>query len=227
MLTTDLFDDTYIFNIDNRKFRYIRMLKKDPNEMFVWEEMPTGFGGHGSHNLIGKSLSLSCVGVENLKKIGIWNSLSEDTKKALEIAPQMAISDKMEKARASKRNKYPNIPKEIECIQCHAKEPVSPSITAKKIENINLKRGFSWNIDDYLKQYKCAKCEPRRRGKAANPEFSTLPKKLVCKCGYEAILNPSILKTKAEKLGVTIQHLIDNYKCQTCEPTRRGRKAKK
>ena len=62
----------------------------------------------------------------------------------------------------------------------------------------------------------------RQKRRTRNPD---LPKTLTCSCGREVNANWTVLNKKADKLGIPAIDLANNYRCQTCAPTK-GRKKK-
>lgn len=206
-----------VFSLNGYDYELVKF--KEPKWVQVWEEK-SGFNT-GSHEQSCKIMDVNELDQVILKDIGIWDKIPEDIRKGIGTADEMkakAAVELMEKARAGKRARYPDIPKQLTCTKCGKKFDIPPSVTARKIEVLREKKGLTYSLEDYLKVYECSICKPPRRGRATNPEFVGLPKVMKCKCGFEATVQATQLKKKAEKLGVTIQSLIDGYVCRKCNP---------
>lgn len=188
-------------------------------KLMVWDK---GYN-EGMHSDTFKIVDVDEIEVEVLKKFNIWDCLSDEIKHRVEFhdaQDKQEVIDRMAKARRGRRQKYENVPKELTCTQCKCTVELAPSKIAKTVEKLGIL------LVDYVANFKCKRCNPPVRGKKPNPEFAALPKELVCKCGAKIKLNPYQLKAKSEKLGTTIQKLIEDYACQTCRPTKLGGKKK-
>lgn len=217
-----MYDDLEFFEaLGGRKFRFVCM--ETPTLMKVWERPVKRDRWNDAIEEYLGGLDVRSVDMETLKKIKVWEELSPDVQKEIiEGLTQktQAVHSLMEKARAGRRRKYLNVPKEIVCTKCNAKVEVVPSVLVKKVEKLaEQKKPMLFTMDDYIKTYECTKCCPPVRGKKANPMFANLPKELVCKCGNKVALNPYVLKKKADKEGTTMEKLIEGYRCQICNPT--------
>ena len=220
-------DTDYFRALNGRKFRYIGLY--NPTTLKVWEKMSEFKNGYDGERAGG--LMVKDVDVETLKEYKIWEDLSEDVQKMIldrTVQEQDAVMSLMGKARAGRKNKYPNVPRELICTKCQSKTPVIPGALVKKVEKIAKSKNITMTVDDYVKGYQCRKCLPVKRGKPANPEFANLPKTMTCKCGHTVNSNVYQLKKKALKMGTTIQELINNFVCQGCCQTKgmhkRGKK---
>jgi len=212
-METLLADLTPIMSIENEEYHFIKF--KTPDKLICWryEGKPMGIN----------SMSIIQVGIrdfdiETLKEIKTWDEISENIRKEIEggiTEKKRAYIDRMEKARKGKRNKYPNIPRVIECTKCSEPIKINPGTLAKKLE----KSGVL--IIDYVKNFKCKICNPSKKGRQADPKNA--PKTMTCKCGKKMTYPMSHLRKLAEKKGMTIEKMIKGYSCQSCSPSR-GRK---
>ena len=213
--------DDYFDALNNRKFRFVRMIDigELKGTLLVWEFNKNEYG-----MLMETCCNLSPqdVSEEVLKEIGVWDKLEEKVKQEIiaGITTQTkAVHERMEEARKGKRKRYPDVPKELVCCKCGKRRKIQPSATSAKVEEL-VASGVVISISEYVKKFVCATCNPKRRGKKANPEFAGLPKKMTCKCGKSVPANFMQLKKKAEKMGITLQKLMEGFKCQVCEPRR-------
>ena len=213
-----------LFETRGESFEIFKYLP--PDKIFVWDKSIkakkndwTGMGG-GNFELI-RVLKLQDIELEVLKNMKVYPMLSNEVKAALENHVYIDKSSKVElmaKARAGRKTKYTNIPSELTCIECGNTVESNRGKVARIVE----KEGGL--LIDYIAKFKCKKCAPvKHRGKQANPLYANLPKELVCKCGAKVGLNPFSLKAKADRLGITMQEAIENYACQVCAPSRKGR----
>jgi len=167
-------------------------------------------------------VNLQDIDLELLKSMKVYAQLDDITKDRLERHIRVKkdeTKELMAKARANRKSKFANIPKEITCSKCLKVVESIPS----KIASICNKKNIL--LVDYLASFLCKGCSPVvRRGKQTNPLYAHLPKIMKCECGNETTANFTQLKAKADKLGTTVEDLIKGYKCQSCEKTPRGRK---
>ena len=216
----------YFEALNGRKFEYRGM--ESPTIMKVWEYLR---GDPGAHQGRFGGIDVHDLDIDTLKLLKVWDNLTEDVQKDITgglSQKTQAVQDHMESMRSGRRKKYVGVPKEIECITCHSKVVVVPSVLVHKVEKIREEKGLStYSVEDYIGSFVCNKCVPVKRGKKPNPEFANIPKKMKCKCGKEVVVNIYQLKAKAEKMGTTIQKLIEGFVCQSCAPTKhRGRQKK-
>ena len=200
-----------------RRFQMVDM--EDETIIKCWECLKSEYG---EYKYAFGGLDVRDVGSDTLKRLEIFDKLTPEIQKEIidgHTTKTQAVHELMEKARGSRRNKYPNVPKVLECITCHSKVVIQPSVLVKKVEKIAVTKGITYSIEDYIKSYECTRCKPVKRGRVANPEFANLPKTLSCKCGKTVAANVYQLKKKAEKNNTTIQELIKNFVCQFCKPT--------
>lgn len=201
----------------SQKFEFVSLEK--PDVMIVrkhWNE-------NGLHCSQLGLLRVHSVDIEVLKRYDIWPKLSTETQKSIEnmtMAEKEAVNNLLEKARAGRKQKYPNVPRELECITCHKKVSIPPSVLVARVEKIAKTKGSTYIMDDYIKVFQCTKCVPVARGRKANPLYAHLPKELVCKCGKRVSTNSTALAKAAGKKKITIEKYIESYRCQSCFPTR-------
>lgn len=156
------FDDGLFFSAfkHRRKFRFVKM--EGDVLMKVWEQSMEGSWHKERLGL----MKVHDVGMDTLKTIGVWDSLSSEVQSEIingvvqknveaEAAKEELVA-RLAVARASRKTKYANVPKEITCTECHNVISVVPSIIAKRVEN----KGMM--LDDYVKTFKCQKCCPTK-----------------------------------------------------------------
>ena len=202
----------------NTECALIKFVK--PDKIYCWGKL-------NSDSMYPLVITPFQVPINDLKSMHIWDQLSDSLQKDLHKQMEEDKTEnnlKMAKARQNRRKKYPDMPREYECINCHIKQAIHPAVVSKRLE----KNGIL--LDDFIKDFHCQKCRPSKRGRQASMSkqaiyFKTLPAMLVCKCGRKIKANYSYLTKKAEKLGVTMDSLVKGYICQRCNPTK-GRKKK-
>jgi hypothetical protein len=144
---------------DGNKFYLVDYEK--PTTLTVWDS-PIIKDGMNISKL--RKIDLNTIGVEVLSKLSIWKEIpieiQENLKNHVQIKRE-AVVGLMEKARNSRRKKYPGIPKQIKCTECGGMIDVVPSMIGRKIE----KKGIM--LDDYIRTYVCTLCHPRGRPKNA------------------------------------------------------------
>ena len=206
------------FEIDNVAYYFIRMLKS--NRLLCWKTMASQCDSWSGR---GVSVHARKVGKDNLQFLKLWDSIPKDDQQKIEAAQEeivINVVNKMAKARAARKKKYENIPKEITCSNCNKVQKMNPGIIAKKIEKLNVL------LDDYLKNFQCQKCNPTK-GRKANPKYKDMPEELICKCGASVKANYTYLSKKAEAKKITLDDLIKSYQCQKCHPTKGRKKGQK
>ena len=207
------------FEVDGKTLYFVRYHEKS-KRIIYWERNKE----YGSNVDTCKHMPISQLSSDTLKELKIWDELTEKDRSAYEKAAEVErvrVSEKMENARRGRKNRFPNIPDEMTCKTCGKVQKVQRSVTAAKIEKLGVL------LDDYLKEWECQKCHPTK-GRKANPEFAHLPKELVCKCGNKVSTSPSAIVAKAKKLKITPEEVVEQYQCQTCNPTKgRGKRGKR
>jgi len=219
--------ETDCFPALGRKFEFVAM--ENPRQLRVRQHWCM----NGEHCCRLGLLNVTSVEIEILKRYGIWSQLSPEVQKELEnmtVEERKAVHNLMDKARAGRRQKYPNVPRELECITCHTKVAIPPCVLVKRVEKIAKVKGITYTLADYVKTFQCQTCHPTK-GRRANPDNANLPKELVCKCGAKVKTSSTALRMAAERKKITIQEYVAGYKCQKCCPTKgrhfRGKKGKK
>jgi len=205
-----------------QKFRFVSMAS--PTLMKAWKLDYV----NGWHEERLGGLDVRQVGVDILKAIKVWDLLSPEVKDEINnglIQKIEATNNLMEKARLSRKQKYANVPRELTCTKCGKTQAVAPGMLVKKVEKIAAEKKAIFTVEDYVKIFVCQRCHSTK-GRKANPELANLPKEVVCKCGAKVMVNIYQLNAKAKKKGTTVAELIKGYKCQKCQPARRGRPKK-
>jgi len=179
---------------------------------------------YDSYSLNSDFMNVRDFELESLKVSSVWGQLSKELQGEMErgvveeqAAAKEQVEDRMEVARRGRRNKYPNIPREITCVKCTKVDTVVPSVIGKRVEKLGV------TIEDYVKGYQCSVCSPRKRGKAKK-DYGDVPDQLICKiCKKVTKYHPSAIIATAKRKGLTVKKLVEKFECQTCNPTR-GRK---
>ena len=201
---------------EGETYSFVRFLK--PDRLLVWQELDSTDGMH--HDVISK-LRADYVGSATLQELGVWNSLAKSMQELIlddESMHKEHIHGKMEKARSSRRQKYPNIPRELTCTLCKKVIKTVPSALAKKLDKLDLA------VEKYAETFECSVCSPKRRGREAK-DYGGVPDKMVCSCGHIQNYHPSMIIKMAMKKGKTVEEFVKDYHCQSCVPSR-GRKKK-
>jgi len=176
-----------------------------------------------------RGVHVKLVDEETLKIFKVWNRLSSEYQAKVTNFGQSveqvgreerrAVIEKLDKARSARKQKYPNVPKEITCIGCGEVIQQAPSKTAATCRNKDIL------LVDYVKGFKCSKCNPPVRGRKAKQSYEGIPDQLVCKCGKVQKYHPSSVIATAKRKGITVEKLVKSYQCQACNPTK-GRGSK-
>jgi hypothetical protein len=210
-----MFPDLISFEaLNGRKFQMVDM--DSPTLIRCWECLKAEYG---EYKYVLGGLDVRDVGSDTLKRLEIFDKLTPEIQKEITeglTTKTQAVHSLMEKARSGRKNKYPDVPKELTCSKCGKKTAIQPSVLVKRVEKIAEKKGVTYLMADYIKSYECQVCNPIKRGRVANPEFANIPEKMKCKCGKEVNTNVYQLKKKADKNKTTIQELIKNFVCQGC-----------
>ena len=212
----ELCEDLEEFTTKRGRHLYLIEFRK-PNLLYAWEDMGKEYS---INTLMPRLINVDRVSISSLKDIKVWDKLSKNVKddiQTLKIEEGNYVNSKMEKARKSRTKKYPNIPREIICIECTKIIKVVPSIIAKRIEKTDV------TIENFVSNFKCRECSPVKRGRAKNPKFANYPSELVCKCGNRTKVAASNLDAKAKLKGISVDELVKEYVCQKCCPRKRGR----
>ena len=124
-----------------------------PNKIQCWKQT------REQNEILMSVLQVRDVSIEELKRMKLWDQLTAAIQKEVEqheATYRNAVQERMDHARSKRQKKYPNIPRELECTQCHERQMVSPGVTSQRVE----KSGKT--LDDWLGEYKCQKCNPTR-----------------------------------------------------------------
>ena len=216
-----------LFENDGKSFELVKLLP--PDRILCWDKTGDKSGGWtgmtGDNAELLRIVKLEDIDFSLIKSMKVFSVLSDEVKHKLENHIRIIrddVGDRMAKAREARKDrksKYENIPEEIACSVC---KNVVESVPAKIASYCNRKEML---LVDYIKNFKCSRCaDPVRKGRQPNPLFANLPEELVCKCGAKVPLNAYQVKTKADKLGITMDEVVKNYACQKCVPTKGGPK---
>ena len=210
-------EDYDSFETKNGKTYYLVNFVK-PDNLLVWQDGETNYG---CSTAFCSSLKVVHVEPEELKRLKVWDKLSKETQEKIVNhidEHKQAKVDRMGHARRGRKEKFPNIPENLTCCKCGEVEKAYPSQTAKKIEKLDV------TVEKYLEEYECGVCQPRTRGRKANPK--NVPTDLVCKCGNKVTYPLNMIVKRAEDKNMNVTELIEGYRCQSCCPIKRGRKKK-
>jgi len=180
---------------------------------------------NGDHNEFFYNLRIKDVDSDNLKFIGVWDSLTKEAQEeSLRLDKGGEVFDRMEKARGGRKSKYENVPKSLHCHKCNKDIKIAPGLLVKKFEKIaEEKKPEIYLLDDWVKNFVCNSCLGVKRGRKKN---HNLPAKigLKCKCGRSVLYPASVVIKQAEKKNITVEKLVKDYKCQKCSGMICGRK---
>jgi len=213
---TDYFQDNPTFySRTKNQFHFISL--QQPDLIKVWKrEIHSGW----KHDTLG-AIRITDVDSDTLKTLNVWEQLSQELQKSVidfENGVESVIRKRMEVARNSRRNKYPNLPREVTCSQCGKKQKIPPVIIVQRAERISKEKQITYTAEDYCKNFVCQECHPTK-GRKAN---HNLPPKieLKCQCGHTVTYPASIAINQAKKKGLTVEKYQASYQCQTCHPTK-------
>lgn len=182
--------------------------------------------GMGIYNFNLVLVHLSQIDLVALKKMEVWNLLSDDEKQKLETsnftAPKIEPKDEEVTGTTGTKGRkrdpaFANLPRELKCA-CGKVQPQHASITDAQAKKANK------SFEDYVATWQCMVCRPAgakrvRFGKAPNPDpvISSIPKTTICiGCNKPVTLVPQNIIEKAALLKITVEELVKNYKCRSC-----------
>jgi len=202
------------FSRSKKEFRFICF--EAPDMLRVNQDIVKG----GEHSEYFWNMRVSDVDVDNLKFLGVWDQLPNEMQEKLikgDIDGENEAKTRMDHARQHRRNKYPDIPREVKCNNCGVVQKMAPGNIAARIDKLASERGI-YLLDDFLKDFQCQKCRPTKGRRAKH----NLPPKieLVCSCGNRVSYPASIVSKTLEKKGITLEQYQSGYKCRTCKPFR-------
>lgn len=153
-------------NIEDKKCAFIDFLQEG-NDCFIKCWVYDGRDGDLLHKAVLKKLHINEIygGVNELKRLDIWDSLTDEIKESYSqhqvveskrIMEAEAVNGKSKKGR---RKKYVGIPNEIECCRCGHREQIIPSVIGKKLEAKNIL------LEDFIAKFQCRLCNPPKRGR--------------------------------------------------------------
>ena len=217
-----LVTDYQSFKDHSDKTLYFVRHSNKTGKILCWEGGEL-FGNHEEHCRV---IPANSVPIDQLKALEIWDSFSPKMQKELvnsESVEREKVHEKMANARRGRRNKYPDIPRELTCTTCSVVIVTPPSVLAKRIE----KSGKT--IEEFVKAFQCQQCNPTK-GRKADPKYAHLPKEmeLTCKsCSFKKMIPRSQAITRAKSKGMEVDKWLKSYQCQTCNPTKGRKKGSK
>lgn len=148
------FRDKLIFDTkDGKTLEFIKFIP--PITLEVWENRGLSKDWTGCNTSICKGISVTEVDPDTLKTLNIWDNLSKEIKQKVTetiMSDKKDVSELMSKARASRKQKYPNVPRELTCISCGAVVKIPPGVTAKKVEKLGIL------LVDFVSGFRCQSC---------------------------------------------------------------------
>lgn len=220
----DIFGDRpYVTTRDGRSFHYINK----QNDMLRCWRVCRNINGAECHIVL---LNVVDFHEKDLKEIGVWESLGDVVQNTVlkldsnEPIEKPIEQDKLETKTTvkKKKNRFKNLPDVITC-KCGRETKANYSYLSAKADKLEIP------LQQLIDEYQCQKCNPtkgRRKNESTSSEdHNQYPEFLVCPCGKKVKLNIDQLSKKSKKKDIPIQKLIDDYQCQTCNPTK-GRKKK-
>jgi len=164
-----------------------------------------------------------------LEKIGVWDQVAKETQRNIGLGIQVARQvnqERMAKARAGRKGKeqYSNLPRQLRCStpDCENETYIAPGILVKKIGLEGLDDEERMKVlEVFLKDYKCAICQPRRRGRVRNSLYADIPRTVKCSgkgCDKECAINPKNVYEQTGGDAKKIKAYCDGYLCRNCNP---------
>jgi len=205
----DYIDKIKFSDVNNQEYSFVKFI--NPDKLLVWKVLKKRDVWNEE---ICMGINVRDVSADNLKLLSVWDSLDEKIKQEIENENKNQSQDvtaRMQKARANRKLKYPNVPRELKCYSCGFVVNIPPSTIVKRVEKLGIL------LDDYIKNFRCQLCKPTK-GRKTNPNKS-LPIELICSCGTKVMVTKEQLNKRAEKKGVAVDKIIKDYKCQKCVPT--------
>ena len=141
---------------------------------------------------------------KTLSKIGVLTQLTEP----------IVYEEGEEESETQSSEEFKNCQRNFECIKCGKSDYIPPSILSKKLGEYDLD-----TYNEFVSQYTCSNCVPKRRGRQSNPLHKDVPKSTNCsKCGKECILNVKKLYEDNEGDMDKISEYCKSYLCRKCNP---------
>ena len=176
-----------------------------PDKILCWEPMESRLGNAASL----RKFRVINLDQKILEELDVWKQLAKEQQDKVmnwNSEHKELVQERMEKARTGRKDKYPDLPGELTCNKCKKVTVIQKSVLAQRIE----KQGVL--ADDYVRDYICKGCN--------KADYTGMPDKLVCACGFEVTYHPSMIAKMAEKKGMEVEEFVSAYVCQTCNPTR-------
>lgn len=163
-----------------------------------------------------KTFKVEDFSVEELKSVEVWDLLTDEQKKVIEngyiqAKAQEVINTEERRLGRQPKAEYEGIPREIKCIRCGEMQVIAPANVLKYVE----KAGQT--IGEWVEQFKCSDCEPRRRGKQPSEKWLNLPREIhCCENGCEFVLkqHPSMTDKLAKVKGISFEEYVAIWKCK-------------
>ena len=201
-------DDKFFSNTKDKREIAIIKYNKKTNKIFCWVNNSSGYE---YKMYLEKIDPLNVIGGESeLLRMNIWNELPLKTKNEIKELDTQNSQNEMTKFK-NRKKKYPEIPKEIKCIQCGKKQKMSASILGKKLEEKNIL------IEDYVKNFKCQKCNPTK-GRKRTSRYAGIPKEINCSiCKKTTNVSQSKVMANCNINNLTLNDYINSFKCKKCK----------
>lgn len=201
--------------------RRLRFIKLVDNKLHCWHILWYPNKYLSSLDAMQVLVPVQSISVPHLKKIGVWDQLSEITQQNITSKPvEMSSSNEPVKRGRRSRSEYADLPREIPCIQCSNKTYIAPSILIIKagLENLGSEER-QVALRKFLDEYKCSTCSPRRRGKVRNPLYKDIPRTVNCAdCGKKCTLNSKSIFELTNGDKDAINEYCSKYLCRKCNP---------
>jgi rubredoxin len=120
----------------------------------------------------------------------------------------------------ARKHRQPNpefngIPDTIVCTNSGESKKVVKANVLKyaKADNIS--------IEDYVKNFQCPTCNPRKKGRQTSGKYALLPKSLVCHfegCNKVLVQHPSMTEKQAQAAGVGFNEFCEKWMCKEHRP---------
>ena len=191
-------------------------VKLHNRSVFCWTENPNST--RGTYDYDSEFMDVTKLNKEDLISLKIWDDIPKKIQKEVldqvEIQKQL-IAEKVERMQKGRKKRY-NFDGLPQILTCSCGKTAKPNYyTLSKLADEKI-----IPLSDLIKNYRCRKCKSQDKIPTNFPEF------MECKCGNKVKTNYYYLKTKAQKMGISIDNLIANYQCQKCNPTKGHKKIK-
>lgn len=167
-------------------------------------------------------ITVQSVSSEELKRLEIWDKLSDFIQKGIEshdVKQEVIVQEKMDHARKHrvKNPEFANLPSTIKCTKCEDEKNVPPAQIIKRAKAKNI------TPEEFIKIFVCLKCDPSQRGRKASAKYANMAKELHCShegCSVTKKQHPSMTEKAAEAAGITYTEYVNTWLCKEHKPAK-------